>query len=201
MDTDVAAVSAHARQLFEAQKGAAGLAAARQHFDETLLDWVDVLAAEDEGLTVQGPQLPGAAEASTAAVSSSSFSSSESAPTMSRSARAHAVSALWIEWAALEKELKQWKQAVKTYDQVLHKCVCMTRLNIPLLHILPYSALFYTSFIPLHIFNLWPMPEVCRLLPVLVVTCDRQALINKIIKPSFKTPLTRLKAQSFACII
>lgn len=198
MDTEVAAVSAHARKLFEAQKGAAGLAAARQHFDETLLDWVDVLAAEDEGLTMQGPQLPGAAEATTTADANDNISGPTS--NMSRAARARAVSALWIEWAALEKELKQWKQAVKTYDQVLRKCACLTCYTKSMLHILNFNALLYTLLILLHMFNLWPIPEKRRTLPVLVVPCDGQAFLHKTVKPSFKRPRTIIKAHIFARI-
>ena len=196
MDTEVAAVRAHARQLFEAQKGAAGLAAARQHFDQTLLDWVDVLAAEDEGLAMQGPQLPGAEEATATAADSSDSSgnSSEFVSARSRAARARAVSSLWLEWAALEKELKQWKQAVKTYDQVLRKCACLTCWPLPVLFPLCVIALFYSRLSFLCIFNLWPLPEERRAFRVSVAIFDGQAFINKITKPSFKRPLTTLKS-------
>lgn len=126
MNTDVGSVTARARQLFDAQKGAAGLAAARQHFDGTLLDWVDSLAAdEDESNHVQhGPQLPNAPEDSATAVEAAA---APSAPGSNRAARAAAVGRLWLAWAALEKDLKQWKQAVKTYDQVSAKRVLCRR--------------------------------------------------------------------------
>lgn len=164
MNTDVAAVSARARQLFEAQKGAAGLAAARQHFDGALLDWVDALAAEDEGLAVQGPQLPGAAAEAEAAAAGSYSSSSSSAANSSRAARARAVSALWLAWAALEKELKQWKQAVKTYDQVTH---AWAPALLALLFYLARAILFLLVLVCC----VWLVSEGYRMFPLWVARC------------------------------
>jgi hypothetical protein len=109
----VATTVANANAAFDARKGAAGLADARNVFDGALLELVDDISEEEASVAQsQGPMPQG--------VSAESIVDPDTVKTIKKNLRwkIKVVCDLWLAWASMEKGKKQWKQVVKVFDQV-----------------------------------------------------------------------------------